>query len=347
MPPLSQIVETLSHRGEPVMQRESRSDQGGTPIGSQGAPDRTAVAAEPLGFRVCPAGQLSFDGADPTDTRFQRFFGMAVRRIDGLGGLTEIVDMTQLRGHRREGRGHGTPDRQWASRDDADDGDAQGRAHRLQQDRPVVLGGRQHATRHEHLCGDAIPDDPQHLVAHGRLQAVEGQYHAPLGWRDPLEARRVGAREGDEFVVPFSEVQHGPQGNGNTAALQVMRDLGHTPVLGVTQCSDQGDDIQAKRVCGEGEPPLLFRPGGRGKLGTRRIGTPSYLECEAQHGGQRGDRPGVVLGGPHRLPTAHTIAGQGAQHQGRRRLRARGCSWQREYLQRGFSLSYRYRPTET
>jgi hypothetical protein len=86
-------------------------------------------AAEDLRFGVRARFQYAFNRPDATHPLFQDFLGMAVGFIDGLGGFTQIMELTPLVRHVRQGLGHGSPDGGLAVRDDPDDGDLERLLH--------------------------------------------------------------------------------------------------------------------------------------------------------------------------------------------------------------------------
>jgi hypothetical protein len=175
---------------------------------------------------------------------------MAVGCIDGLGCLAEVMKVTELVWHIGEHLRDGTADGQLAIRNDADNRHRQVLTHGPEQYGEVGLGRGQQTTGEEDFPGEAIPEDPQHLMADVRLEAIESQDDPALGLGDPLQAGGVSQREGEQFVVPFEQMAHCPWGNGHTALAQVLIDFGHTAMLRVTQGPDRRNDIKAKLVLG-------------------------------------------------------------------------------------------------
>jgi hypothetical protein len=82
------------------------------------------------------------------------------------------------------------------------------------------------------------------------LQAIKSQNHPALGLGDSLEARCVGEREGEQFVIAFEQIGDCPGGDGYPPLAQVLRDFRQTAVLRVAQGAHAGDDIEAKLVLG-------------------------------------------------------------------------------------------------
>ena len=104
------------------------------------------------------------------------------------------MELAELVRHPRQSAFHGAPDRGLAVADHAALDRHPDRLRHLAQQRHEVVGGAgQQAAREQHLAREAVAHHPQHLVAHVRLQAVQGQddpalagQHAP----QPREPRR-------------------------------------------------------------------------------------------------------------------------------------------------------------
>ena len=122
------------------MEFEPRGVQGWASIVREGTAHGRTVAPYDFGFRVTPSFEAPFDGAYPTDTLFQFFLGMAVGFIDGLRGLAEIMEVTELVWHLGEHLRDGTADGQLAVRNDADNRHLHGLPHGPEQYGEVRLG---------------------------------------------------------------------------------------------------------------------------------------------------------------------------------------------------------------
>ena len=59
----------------------------------------------------------------------------------------------------------------------------------------------------EDFPGEAVPKDPQHLMADVRLEAIQGQDDPALGLGDALQAGGISEGEGEQFVVRGRPVQ--------------------------------------------------------------------------------------------------------------------------------------------
>jgi hypothetical protein len=122
------------------MEFESRGIQGWASIVRERAAHGCTVAPHNFGFRVAPSCEAPFDGAYPAHTLLQFFLGMAVGFLNGLRGLLEIVEVTELVRHRGEHLRDGTADGQLAVRNTPNDRHLHGLLYRSQQDRQVLLG---------------------------------------------------------------------------------------------------------------------------------------------------------------------------------------------------------------
>ena len=216
-----------------------------------------------------PSFEAPFDGAYPTDPLFQFFLGMAVGVINGLRRLAEIMEVTELVWHIGEYLRDGTADGQLAVRNDADNRHRHVLTHCPEQYGEVRLGRRQQTAGQEDFPGEAIPEDPQHLMADVRLEAIEGQDDPALGLGDPLQAGGIGEREGEQFVVALEQMHDCPRGDGHPTVAQVLMDFGQTAMLRVAQGTDPCNDIEAKFVPGEGQAGPRLQAGRDGGTADR------------------------------------------------------------------------------
>ena len=81
---------------------------------------------------------------------------MAIGFIDGLGSFTQVMELTQLVRHARQGLCHGGTDGGLAVRNDPDNGHREGLLHLLDQVGQIVVGGREQTPGQENLAGEAI-----------------------------------------------------------------------------------------------------------------------------------------------------------------------------------------------
>ena len=232
------------------MEFEPRGFQGWTSIIREGTPHGCTVAPHDFGFRITPSFEAPFDGADPTHTLFEFFLGMTVGIVDGLGCLAEVMEVTQLVGHMREHFCNGTADGQLAIRNEADNRYRQALPHGPEQDGEVRLGRGQHTAGEEDFPREAVPEDPQYLMADVRLKAIEGQDDSALHLGDPLQAGGISEREGEQCVVALEQMGDRPWGDGHPAVAQVLMDFGQATVLCIAESPDARNNIEAKLVLG-------------------------------------------------------------------------------------------------
>ena len=280
-PPFFDPLEARGNRAEAVIEYEPRGCQGRAPIVGEGAAYRCPVPAYDLGFRIIPACALAFPWTHPPDTLFQCLLGMTVSVIDGLCGLAERMQVTKLVWELGEGLGHGAAERELAIGEEPHDRHPYGLPHLRAEGCQVLVGRREQAAREEHHACEAIPQDPQDCMPDLGLETIEGQHDLPLGRGEALEAGGVGERQSKQFVVSLQEVQHCAGGDDDAAALELVMALGHTPVLGIAQRPDEGDDIPTKLVFGECQTAFLLRAVGGAHLRASWIGTAPYLERAA------------------------------------------------------------------
>jgi hypothetical protein len=138
-------------------------------------------------------------------------------------------------------------------------------------------------------------------MADVRLQTVEREHDPPPGLGHPLEASGVSQRKGEECVVPFEQMAHGPWGDGDPALAQTLVDFGQTAMLRVTQGTAPRNDIEAKLVPGQGQAALGFGAVGPAELRAGPVETAPDWEGEMHHVFQSRDRAIVMIGRPHRL----------------------------------------------
>jgi hypothetical protein len=110
------------------------------------------------------------------------------------------------------------------------------------------------------------------------------------------------------------------------AAGQVLVDLGDAAVLGMSEPTDQGNDIEAELMIGQGEVGLGLGPVGLTEPGAIGIGTTSDGQREPEDAVESGDGAEVVIAGQEPVLTFRTVKRDGYQAQGTIRLWARSSS---------------------
>src|SRR6266446_135900 len=112
-----------------------------------------------------------------------------------------------------------------------------------------------------------------------------------------------------------------PQILVNTTTLPCLDRGKPVGVLRVAQRADPRDDIEAKRMLGEGQPPLGFGAVRAPERRTGAVKTTPNVEGEMHHVFQSGDGAIVMIGRPHRRTAAGAMTPT--------RLEGAGCRWGR------------------
>ena len=200
--------------------------------------------------------------------------------------------------------------------------------HLADQAGQILGGGRQEAPGQKDLPGEAVAQDPEDLVTDVGLQSVDGQDDTALIAQQWLQALGVGTGQRPEFVIAVQEVGDRALSDDQPAAGQLAVDLGDAAVLGMSEPTDCGHDIESELVIGQGEVGLGLGPVGPEEAGTSGIVTASDSQCEAEDAVEGRDGAEVVVAGPEPVLTLGAVAGDGNQAQGaiglgrgRRRLR--------------------------
>jgi hypothetical protein len=229
---------------------EPRGVQGWAAIIREGTPHGRTGAPHDFSFRIMPSCEAPFHGAYPADTLFACFLGMAVGVIHRLRCLAEIMEVTQLVWPIGEHFRDGTAEGELAVRHDADHRPRHVLTHAPEQDGEVRGGRRPQTAGQEDFPGEAVSQDPQHLMADVRLEAIEGQNAPALGLGKALQTGGIGEGEGEQCVVALEQMHDGPWGNGHPTGTPVLMDCGQTTVLRVAQGPDVRHDIEAKLMLG-------------------------------------------------------------------------------------------------
>src|SRR5262249_32296692 len=141
----------------------------------------------------------------------------------------------------------------------------------------------------EDLAGEAVAQDPEDLVADVGLQAVDGQDHAALLAQEGMQSLAVDRGQGAQLIVAFQEVADRAEGDSNAAARQFLVDLGDAAMLGVTEASDQGQDVQAELVMGQSDEGLCFGAAGTAVPRAVGVGAAANAQSEARDSVEGGD----------------------------------------------------------
>jgi hypothetical protein len=196
------------------------------------------------------------------------------------------------------------------------------------------VGGGQEATGQQHLARPTIAEAPEDFLADLGLEPIESQDDTPLRLGQAPQARRVWQREGDQCVIVLQQIGDGPGRHSETTLAQRLMDSWDTVLMGLALCAHEGEDIAAQLVLGQGEASFRFGSVWGSQVGTRRIEAASNLEGEPHDGLQGRHGTIVVIGRPHGLTAAGTLAHKRRQGLGRGWGRA-GCGTGHTYhLQR-------------
>ena len=138
---------------------------------------------------------------------------------------------------------------------------------------------------------------PEDLVADVGLQAVDGQDDAALRAQQRLQPLGIGRGQGPQLVVAVQEVGDGALGEDDPAAGQFVVDLGDAAVLGIAEPADQGHDVEAELVIGQGEVGLGLGAVGPEEAGAIGIGAASDGQGQPEDAVEGGDGAEVVVVG--------------------------------------------------
>jgi hypothetical protein len=220
--------------------------------------DRVIVGEDDLEIRhVIPLGRLKAEPADPCPTDPTGSGGGEGDEAEGSPPSgpgarlrSDGVEMAELMRDPLEGLGHGVADALLAVGDRTGDRHGQSPAHFGEQPGQVFGRGRQEAPGQEDLAGEAVAEDPEHLMADIRLESVDRQDHPPGPRRDPPQPGGIRGGQGQELVVAVQQVADAAGADRHAAADQLGVDLREAAVLGVAEAADQGDDVEAEFVLG-------------------------------------------------------------------------------------------------
>jgi hypothetical protein len=156
--------------------------------------------------------------------------------------------------------------------DNGHDGDGEDLAYLADQGSDVLDGSRQETSGQQHLAAEAVPQDPEDLVADMGLQPVDGQDGTALGKQERTETFRIGGRNRAEFVVAVEQVADRPFGDHDPAAAQFGVNLGYAAVLDISEVADKGNDVKPELVMGQGKMGFRLWSIGFVKARARGVG---------------------------------------------------------------------------
>ena len=107
----------------------------------------------------------------------------------------------------------------------------------------------------------------------------------------------------------------------DAAAGQFLVDLGDAAVLGVAEAADQGQDVEAELVVGQGEVGLGLGAVGPVVAGAVGVGAAADAQGEADDAVEGGDGAVFAVGGPKEMTALRAVSGDGCEGLGLRGAR--------------------------
>ena len=232
--------------------------------------------------------------------------------------------MAELMRDTVKGLGHRLADALLAIGDHAGDRHRQGPAHLVDQARQVRGRGRQEAPGQEDLAGEAVAEDPEDFVADIGLQAVDGQDDAALRAEQRLQPPGIGRGQGPQLIVAVQQVGDGALGEDDPPAGEFAVDLGDAAVLGIAEPADQGHDVEAELVIGQGEVGLGLGAVGAEEAGALGIGAASDGQGQPEDAVEGADGAIVIVVGIGPVPAFGAV--EENRGEGQRAVRLRSWS---------------------
>ena len=290
-------------RRQPVVQLQPGGPQRRAPVVGEGAAHRQAVGPGGLGLGVGPTFEGALDRADPPHLFLELLLGVPVRLVNRLGRFSEIMKLAELVGHPGQGRFHGVADRNLTVGDHAADRHRQRGLDFPQQGGQILLGGREEGPCQEKLPGEDIPHDPQHLVAHVRLQPVERQDDRRLLDQPLSEPGPIREPHGDQFLVAVHQVGDRPLADCQPTGHEFPMDLRDTARVSRATGADEGNHSEPKLGVRQNERAFRLRPVGPAVPLTSAVGTGPDLQGAGNESGEGGDGAVVRVGNPEGTTT--------------------------------------------
>jgi hypothetical protein len=99
-------------------------------------------------------------------------------------------------------------------------------------------------------------------MAHVRLQAIEGQQHAPLLQQAVPQTVLIGQAQGEQLFVALHEVGDGALGDVEAPLAERVVKFGYGLMGRIALRTDPRDHVEPELAVGERPPALLFRAVG-------------------------------------------------------------------------------------
>jgi hypothetical protein len=257
--------------------------------------------------RIRAGFQLPFERTDFPDVLLKFLLGMAIGFVNRLGRFAEVVELAELVRHTRQ-RGLDRPaNRVLPVGDHSPDRHGQRLLDLLEQGGEIVLRRAQEAPGEQHLPGQTIAQDPHDLVAHVRLQAVEGQQHASLRQQAVLQPVLIAQAQGEQLFIALHEVRDRALGDVQPPLPQRVVKFGHGLMSRIALRADPRDYLQAEFAVWERPAALLFRAVGPAIQGAGGRLAAADFARQVHEPFQRDHCARISVGDPEPSTTAFTV----------------------------------------
>jgi hypothetical protein len=189
-------------------------------------------------------------------------------------------------------------------------------AHLANQCGDVLDRGRQQTSGQQHLTAEAVSQNPEDFVTDLGLQAIDGQHDTALRTQQGTEALRVGSRQSAQLIVAVEQVSDRPLGDHDPATTQFGVNLRDTAVFDIPEVADQGNDVEAELMMGQGIMGFGLGAIGLVKAWARGVRTSPDAEDQSHEALQGGDRTTGVVSVPKGLSTFRAVLGQRRELEG-------------------------------
>jgi hypothetical protein len=170
-----------------------------------------------------------------------------------------------------------------------------------QQAHQGLLRCAQKAACQKDLPGEALAHHPQNLVAHVRLQPVQGEDRSPLPLKHLSQPVAIREPYGHQLLVTIEQIGHRALGDAHPSTEELAVDLRHAAMMSVAQSTHQRYDIQAELALGQREGALLLGPARFLVECALPVHAATDDQPETHRSFQRADGAGAVIGDPHPL----------------------------------------------
>src|SRR5205823_7569315 len=163
------------------------------------------------------------------------------------------------------------------------------------------------------LAAEAIPEDPEDLMADIGLHAIDRQDDAALDAGHVPEAFGIGQGQGEQLIIAVQQVGDTPLADGHSSAGQLPIDLGDTAMVGVAERADGGHDVESELALGQCDPTLRLGP--HRSAAARTVGGAAAPDLDRQPEGAAESDDGAVvgIGSPEWPPTVGTAGRAGRE----------------------------------